>query len=239
MASGNRQTIVLVIAGGVFAAVMLAGIAGSAVRGNYIAIPIALLVLAFAVVAFWVALLFNKRRIQAMFQHATPDRLIEHYHASQLRAKARNIPNADAATAELAALAATVYGQYDRARKELDAVDWDGVPAMYEARHLDILALMALLEDQDSARAVRIAREASGVTDAPTPLRDAVLIAAGEGDMEAIKRAQGAAGRGVGAISALSAWALSLYCGRNNQAVEAQRYRERAKEAAPHLVALA
>jgi hypothetical protein len=239
MSAGNKQMIALAVVGGVFLAMLVAGIAGNVVRGNYIAIPIVFLVLAFAVVAIWVAILFNQRRIQAMFRYATPDRLIEHYHASQLRTRARRIPNADTAAADLAALAAAAYGQYDRARQELNAVDWEGAPAMYRARRLDILALIALLEDADNAEAVRLAEEAGATATAPTPLRDAILIAAGEGDAETLRRAQGAAGRGVGAISALSGWALSLYCTRNNQLTEAQRYLNRAKEAAPHLIALA
>ena len=89
---------------------MIAGIAGNIVRGNYIAIPIVFLLLAFVIVAIWVAILFNRRQIQAMFRHPTPDKLIEHYHASQLRARARNIPNADAAAADLSSSGAPSTG---------------------------------------------------------------------------------------------------------------------------------
>ena len=97
---------------------------------------------------------------------------------------------------------------------------------------------MALLEEQDKGRALQLAHEAGSVSTEPTPLRDAVTIAAGEGDAETLERAQRTAGRGIGAVSAISAWALSLYCRRNGQPAEAQRYLDRAKEAAAHFVGL-
>ncbi len=239
MSGSHRQTIALAVLGGVFAVILVAGLAGSAARGKYIAIPIAFLVLAVTVTAIWVSIWFNQRRIENMFRQSTPDRLIDHYHASLLRAQARKIPNADAAGADLAALAASVYGQYDRAREELGKANWNQASALYRARRLDVLALIALLEDSDNATAARLAHQARETEAAPTPVRDAVLIAVGEGDEESLKRAQRVAGRGAGALAALSAWALSLYCGRNGQDSEASRYRNIAKQAAPHLAILA
>lgn len=225
--------IALAIIGGVFVALLVAGIAGNVVRGNYLAIPIAFLVLTFALAVIWVSIWFNQRRIQNMFRQPTPDRLIEHYHSSQLRAQARNIPNADAAAADLAALAAAVYGQYDRAREELEKANWNAAAPMYRARRLDVLALMALLDEQDSAKATRLAAEARSLEQAPTPLRDAVMIATGEGDAQSLKRTHKVAGR-AGALGAVSAWALSLYCGRNGQVAQAGRYQKLASAAAPH-----
>jgi hypothetical protein len=239
MSASNRQTIALAILGGVFAIVLVTGLAGSVARGKYIGIAIAILILAFTVTAIWVGIWFNQRRVQNMFRRTTPDRLIEHYHASVLRAQARKIPNADAAAADLAALAAAVYGQYDRAREELDKANWSQASPPYRARRLDMLALIALLEEGDITAAARLAREARDLEPAPTSLRDAVLIAVGEGDEESLKRAQRVAGRGAGGLAGLSAWALSLYCARNGQDAEAERYRKKAKAAAPHLTALA
>jgi hypothetical protein len=239
MSASNRQTIALAILGGVFAVVLVTGLAGSAARGKYIGIAMAFLVLAFTVTAIWVGIWFNQRRVQNLFRQPAPDRLIEHYHASVLRAQARKIPNADAAAADLAALAAAVYGQYDRAREELGRANWSQASPPYRARRLDVLALIAVLEEQDNAAASRLAHEARDLESAPTPLRDAVLIAVGEGEAESLKRAQRVAGRGAGALAGLSAWALSLYCVRNGQDSEAERYRKIAKAAAPHLTSLA
>jgi hypothetical protein len=238
MSAGNKQMIALSIVGGVFVAMLVAGIAGNVVRGNYIAIPIAFLVLAFAIAAIWASIWFNQRRIQNMFRQPTPDRLIEHYHSSQLRAQARKIPNSDAAAADLAALAATVYGQFDRAREELAKANWEQASAMYRARRLDTLAVIALLEDEDKDEAIRLTDEARAVEPTTTSLRDAVEIAVGRGDEESLKRAQRSARRGAGAIAALNAWALSLYCGRNGQEAEAERYLKLAQGAAPHLAVL-
>lgn len=238
MSASNKRAIAMAIVGGVFAVILAAGIAGNVVRGNYLAIPIAFLVLLFAVTVIWVSIWFNQRRILNLFRQPTPDKLIEHYHSSMLRAQARKLPNADAAAADLAALAAAVYGQYDRAREEMARAEWSHASAMYRARRLDTLALIALLEDRDNEAAVRLAGEAREVDSSPMPLRDAVLIAAGEGDEAGIKRAQLASGRGAGAVAALSAWALSLYCRRNGQAAEAERYLKLAEAAAPHLSAL-
>jgi hypothetical protein len=237
MSSSRKQMIAVAILGGVFAAMLVAGLAGSAARGNYIAIAVAFLVLGFVVGAIWVSIWFNQRRIQNLFRQATPDRLIEHYHASLLRAQARRIPNADAAAADLAALAAAVYGQYDLAREELGKANWGEASALYRARRLDVLALIAVLEEQDNAAAIRLAHEAQELEPSATPLRDAVLIAVGEGNEESLKRAQTVAGRKAGALPALSAWALSLYCGRNGQESESQRYRKLANQAAPHFPA--
>jgi hypothetical protein len=239
MSGGNRQTIAFAILGALFAVILVGGLAGSVARGKYIAILIAFVLLAFTVTTILVSIWFNQRRIQNLFRHPTPDRLIEHYHASLLRAQARKIPNADAAAADLAALAAAVYGQYDRAREELGRANWSQASALYRARRLDVLALIALVEERDNAAATRLAHEARELESAPTPLRDAVRIAVGEGDDESLKRAQRVADRGAGALAGLSAWALSLYCARNGQDSEAQRYRKIATAAAPHLAALA
>jgi hypothetical protein len=237
MSGNQKQTIALAILGGVFAAMLVAGLAGSAARGNYIGIAIAVLVLAFTVTAIWVSIWFNQRRIQNMFRQPGPERLLEHYHASLLRARARRIPNADAAAADLAALAAAVYGQYDLAREELGRANWGQASALYRARRLDVLALIALLEERDGAGAIRLVHEAQELEPSPTPLRDAILIAAGEGNEESLKRAQKVAGRSAGALAAVSAWALSLYCARNGQESDAQRYLKAANQAAPHFPA--
>jgi len=237
MSRNNKQMIALAIVGAMFAAMLVAGLTGNAVRGKYIAIPIAFLVLTFTVGAIWLSIWFNQRRILNMFRQPTPERLIEHYHSSLVRAQARKIPNADAAAADLAALAAAVYGQYDRAREELARANWGQASALYRARRLDVLALIALLEERDNASALRLTREAREFESTPTPLRDAVLIALGEGDEELLKRAQRVAGKGAGALAGLSAWALSLYCRRNGQESEAERYLKLAHGAAPHFPA--
>jgi hypothetical protein len=243
--SSNRKQFALIgLAAGLFAAVMVAGVAGNVARGNYMAVPVIFSALILAFLFIWLGVWLNQRRIQIMFRRPTPDRLIEHYHATLLQARARKIPNADAVAAHLSALAAVIYGQYDRAREELAAVDWDKAPAMYQGHRLHILALIALLEKRDTVAAIRLASEAEALeaTDRAGGLpilHSAVLVAAGGGDPDAVKRLQRAAGRGTGAIPGLCAWALALYFERAGQPAEAARYRERVKEAIPNFVGLA
>lgn len=244
MSSSKKQLILFGIAGGLFTALILAGIVGNVVRGNYMAIPVVGGVLLLAVGVIWLGIWLNQRRIQIMFRSPTPERLIANYHATLLQARVRKIPHADAAAAHLSALASTIYGQFDRAREELAAVDWDDAPAMYRGHRLHLLALIALLEKHDNAGALRLAAEARELerTDPAGSLpilHDAILLAAGEYDDEAVGRVRKAADRKVGALPALSAWALSLHFDRVGQAAEAARYRDRVRAAAPYFVGLA
>jgi hypothetical protein len=243
MSASKKQLMLFLIVGALFAAVMLTGVIGNLVQGNYAALPLVMLALVLAAGVIWFGVRINQRRIQIMFRKPTPDQLIEHYHATLLQARARKIPNADAVAAHLSALAATVYGQFDRAREELDAVDWSKAPAMYQGHRLHMMALIALLESQDRATALRLAHEAEALehTDRAgglPALHDAILVATGEGDGEALERVQRTADRGVGAIPAISAWAVSLYCDRNDQSARAEQYRLKARGAAPYFVGL-
>jgi hypothetical protein len=243
MSSGKKQFFLICIAVALFTALLLTGIAGNVSHGNYIAIPVVLSALALAVGVIWFGLWLNQQRVRQMFKDKTPDRLIANYHATSLHARARKIANADAAAAHLSALAATIYGQFDRAREELAKVDWDRAPAMYQGHRLHVLALIALLEQQDKAEALRLAAEAQKLEQTDPAgglpiLHDAILVAAGEANEEAIKRTQQGAGRRAGALPAICAWALWLHCYRAGQSADAQRYRERLRTAAPYFVAV-
>ncbi len=132
MASGKKQLILIAVAAVLFTALMVTGVAGNVAHGSYLAIPVILSVLVLAFAGIWLGFWINQQRIRLMFRDKTPDRVIANYHATLLRARSRGIAHADAAAAHLSALAATIYGQFDRAREELDAVDWDKAPAMYQ-----------------------------------------------------------------------------------------------------------
>ncbi len=243
MSSSKKQWILFATAGGLFAALILTGIVGNVVRGNFMAIPVVGAALLLAIGVIWLGIWLNQRRIQIMFRSPTPDKLVANYHATLLQARARKIPHADAAAAHLSALACTVYGQFDRAREELDAVDWDNAPAMYRGHRLHMLALIALLEKHDKTGALRLAAEAQALerTDPAGSLpilHDAILLAAQECDDDTVGRVKRAADRKAGALPALSAWALSLHFDRTGQAPEAAKYRERVRAAAPNFVGL-
>ena len=242
MSPGKKQFLLICVAGAMFAALLLTGVAGNVARGNYMAIPVVLSALALAICVIWFGLWLNQQRIRQMFRDKTPDRLIANYHATLLQARARKIAHADALAAHLSALAATIYGQFDRAREELAAVDWAKAPALYRGHRLHVLALIALLEKQDREEALRLEAEAQALerTDpagALPILHDAILVAAGEADDEAVGRIRQAAERKAGALPAICAWALWLHFHRMGQTAEADRYRERLRAAAPYFVA--
>jgi hypothetical protein len=243
MTSGKKQLVLIAVAAAMFVALMVTGVAGNVARGNYLAIPVILSALVVAFAGIWLGFWINQQRIRLMFRDKTPDRVIANYHATLLRAKSRGIAHADAATAHLSALAATIYGQFDRAREELANVDWDKAPAMYQGHRLHVLALIAILEKQDAEAALQLAARASALeqtdaTGSPALLHDAIEVAAGAGDAASVKRTEQGAGRKSGALPAICDWALWLHFYRLGQSADADRYRERLRGAAPYFVGL-
>jgi hypothetical protein len=238
MSSGKKQFILIAIAATLFAAIMLGGVAGNVLQGNYRAVPLVLGALVLASLVAWFGFRFNRRQVRMMFLDASPDRLIAHYHAT-----IRRIPNAGAATAYLSALAAAAYGQFDRARKELEAVDWGPTPAIYKGHRLHALAVIALLESNDKAEALRLSVEADAVAkkgpSAETPiLHDAILVAVGSADTAVIGRTKEASARATGMMQALCVWALMRHFEASGQTAESSIYRERLRAAIPRFVGL-
>lgn len=234
MSAGKRQILLFAIAGGLFAALMLTGVAGNVAHGNYAAIPLVFLALATAAFLIW----YNQRRTRIMFRDPSPNRLIAHYHAT-----VRRIPHANAAAAYLSALAAAVYGQFDRAREELASVDWGKTSAMYQGHRLHVLAVIALLEEHDQPEAVRLTTKASALERAEGSggmpiLHGAILVAAGEADADTIAQTQRASTRAAGVMPALCAWALAQHFDRSGQPAEAAACRERVRAAVPHFTGL-
>ncbi len=243
MTSGKKQWILIALAAVLFAAVMVTGVAGNVAHGNYLAIPVILSALVLAFAGIWLGFWINQQRIRLMFRDRTPDRVIANYHATLLRAKSRGIAHADAAAAHLSALAATIYGQFDRAREELAKVDWDKAPAMYQSHRLHVLALIAILEKQDAEAALQLNAKASALEQTEAAgsvplLHDAIEVAAGSADEAAVKRTELGAGRKSGALPAICDWALWLHFYRLGQSADADRYRERLRAAAPYFVGL-
>src|SRR5438309_183925 len=107
-------------------------------HGDYVAIPIVFTALAIC----GLALSVRYFQIRMMLRDKKPDRIIAHYHSS-----VRRIPHARAAAAYLSALAATFFGEFDRAREELEAVDWNQTPPMYQGHRKYALSVLALLEE--------------------------------------------------------------------------------------------
>ena len=114
---------------------------------------------------------------------------------------------------------------------------------MYQGHRLHVLALIAILEDQDAEAALQLEARASALEQTEPAasvslLHDAIQVAAGAGDEAAIKRTEQGAGRKSGALPAICDWALWLHFYRLGQTTDADRYRERLRAAAPYFVGL-
>src|SRR5580700_7475944 len=138
MPGGTKNFVSLAVVAGLFLAIMTAGVIGSVRNGNFVVVAIVFTALAICVLA----LMLNHYRVRMLLRDRTPDRIIAHYHRS-----VRRIPHANAAAAYLSALAAAFYGQFDRARSELDAVQWDATTPVYRGHRMYVLAVLALMED--------------------------------------------------------------------------------------------
>jgi hypothetical protein len=220
----------LLVVAGLFAAVVIAGLIGSLRTGNYVVVPIVFTALGVAVVA----VMASQYRVRLMLRDRSPDRLIAHYHQTT-----RRIPNADAAAAYLSAIAALFFGQFDRAHDELNAVNWADKPAMYRGHRKYVLALLALFEEKDNARALNLAaeaRELEGQDPAGGLQRidDVIQTIASEPADEVIARMEKTARKQHGIVPAMCAWALALYYNRKGLTDKAADFKQLVKIAAPH-----
>lgn len=203
------------IPGSVLLFVMIAGVTGNVLRGNYLA----LLLVAGIVVA--AALLFfgSQFRARLLLRGKTAEGVIRHYHNL-----VRRVPQADAAAAFLSSMAAAAYAEFPLAHAELDAVQWQDKPAMNRSQHRYALGLLALMEDRDPASALQLAREGREL-DREGELQvvcHVIETAAGGETPEGLLRLEAASKRRAGLIPALSLWALSLHYRRSGRVPEAE-----------------
>ena len=172
------------------------------------------------------AVMFGHYRVRVLLRDRTPDRIIAHYHRS-----VRRIPHADAAAAYLSALAAAFYGQYDRARAELDAIDWDATTPVYRGHRLYVLATLALFEETDYPKALRLAAQArelesKDATGGLQALDDVIHLVANGADPEVIARLERIASKQHGMMPAMCAWALAVHYKRAGQLEKAADFKE-------------
>lgn len=228
----------MAVVGGLFLTVTVIGLVGNAKTGNYVATPILLTAVGIAVIFMWM----GQFRVRQMLQDKTPDRLINHYHKT-----VRRIPDADAAIAYLCALAATFFGEFARARKELEPVNWDTTRPMYRGHRLYVLALLAVLEERDYPAALKFtaqareleARDAAGGFEL---LDGAIRLVAGgftPDELPAVvERLQKSAKKASGLVPGIAAWALAVYYHRLDKPDLATEYKELLRSAVPHCLAL-
>jgi len=229
VASARNNVLSLYIVAALFLAIIAVGVVGSLRNGNYVVIAIVLTALGICVLA----VMFAHYRVRVLLRDRTPDRIIAHYHRS-----VRRIPHADAAAAYLSALAAAFFGQYDRARSELDAVDWDSTTPVYRGHRTYVLAALAMLEETDYPKALALAaqarelesREQGGGLQA---LDDVIHVVADGGDPERLARLEKLARKQQGLMPGMCAWALAVHYKRNGQPDKATDFKELLRMSVP------
>lgn len=222
-------------------ALMLVGVVGAAMHGDYKTVPIVVAAIGFTALFFW----FSRARLRRMFRDPTPDRIIAYYHAT-----ARRVPHAQASAAYLSAIAAAAYGQFDRARSELNSIDWSAFPALYQGYRLHAMAIITLLEKRDFEGALRLLHEArevastgnadggSASSKAAFAIYEAIIESASGGGNDETGKLEEMANRRRGLISAFSAWALALHFRRVGEPERAVRFQQLVREITPNCAPL-
>ena len=230
MQSHKKNFISLIVVAVLFLAVVAAGFIGNVRNGNYVVIPITFTAIAICGGALW----FAHYRVRVMLRDRTPDRIIAHYHGS-----VRRIAHAEAVGAYLSALAAAFFGEFDRAREELACVDWDTFPAMFQGHRLYVLSFLALLEETNYPKALRLACEAKEL-EGQTPggglqlLDDCIHLVADSVSPEAIARLERTASKQHGLMPGICAWALAVHYKRGNLPDKASEYKMLLQLAIPY-----
>jgi hypothetical protein len=232
MHSARKNFASLAVMAGLVLAVLTAGVVGSVQSGNYAVIAIVFTALSICVLA----VMFNHYRVRMLLRDRTPDRIISHYHSS-----VRRIPHAHAAAAYLSALAAAFFGQYDRARQELGAVDWDKTTPMYRGHRLYVLATLAMLEETDYPKALQLARQANEMESREEGgglrVLDDVIHAVAEGPTpEMVERLERVAKKQHGLMPGMCAWALAVHYKRIGEQEKAADFKELLRMTVPFSV---
>jgi tetratricopeptide (TPR) repeat protein len=226
-------------------AFLLAGLVAAIVRGTYFVPVVALM----ALPAIFALIRFNQWRLRRLFCRGDADRILK-YLAHQLRGF-KWMPHGECTRAGTLAGAAAIMGEFQRARTELGAANWEGRPSVYLGIRDSVMALLALLEERDPAKALALARSARNLADMPGAFPgaersraslDAMVAAAevlaGANQTELLAAVENMARQLPQAQRAVPACALSVYYAKQGDSVRAQQYRKQLTEVAPHARAL-
>ena len=221
---------------------IILGLTGGALRKDstpFIAVGVAIAVVTFTT-------LRARRKVVALFREPTPDRAIAYYHRTTIR-----IPNGEAMAAYLSAFAAVLYGQFDRARDELAAVNWDSLPPMYQAFEAYIRYLLATFEAKDYSEAMRLAERIRELGSVAGKLPGAALgkkgaecnvaiaqFLLGGRSQELVNQLKDATAKLPGVLPALPAWSLAQYYRDVGDPSRAEQYAAKVRELLPHSILL-
>lgn len=188
----------------------------------------------------------GRRKALQFFQERNPDRAIADYHTSMSR-----VPNGKAMAAYLSGFAAVLYGQFDRAREELAAVNWASFPPMYQGCETSVHSLLAIFEARDYRRALSLAQEARELCDVSDAFPgskagkaslqaniDVCELLSGNCNPELLDRLSRSVKKLPGVAPAVPAWALAVYYRKLGQDAVAEEYLAVVRRFAPHCVCL-
>src|SRR5579883_1625416 len=144
-----------------FGGFTLFGFVAAIIRGDYGVVISVLAALVLIMAVRWWA----KRKLLSLYQQPSADAAIDYYHKL---AKKNQIPVTQAALAYGAALAAVLFGEFERARVEIADIP-DDLP-MYEGFKASVLSLIVLLKEKDYQRAALLARDARNLCEASANL---------------------------------------------------------------------
>ena len=112
----------------------------------------------FLVIGFIVAVIFSyKVQINRLLQADSPQPLIDYYEKIYGR---RPTPYNVTLLAFSKALSYTLYGFFDSARAEVEKIDWEQKPPIFQALKVCLQALWAYLENDDFQQGTVLAKEA-------------------------------------------------------------------------------
>jgi hypothetical protein len=152
---------------GAFGALVLVGLVAALARGQY-----TLPVLGLVMVPIVLILIRAKQwRLRRLLRRANPELILE-YMAKETRGL-KWVPHGDCLSAGSLASAAATLGDFDRARRELAAVSWDGRPPLYQGLRDSAAALLALFEERNPEKALALARQARSLSDVSGPFPSA------------------------------------------------------------------
>ncbi len=226
----NKNLISLLVVAALFAGIIVYGLVGSIRTGNYVSITIVFTGLALC----GIIIFLNHFRTRLFLREKTPDRIIAYYHKS-----IRRIPHSDAAAAYLSALAAAFFGKFDQARGELEAIDWNATTPMYRGHRLYVLSFLALLEETDYPKALRLADEAEHLESKDTAgglkvLDGVIRLVADGATPERVALLAKVAKRQHGLMPGMCAWALAVHHMRTKEPEKAAEFKELLRMAVPH-----
>jgi hypothetical protein len=225
-----------------FVGLLLFGLVSALLRGDS---PV-IFEIAFGILVAVLIMLRTRQKALLLFREPTPDRAIAYYHNST-----RRIPNGKAMAAYLSAFAAVLYGDFDRAREELTAVNWTVTPPMYQGFEVYIRSLLSIFQTKNYAEALQFAKEARDLCEVSGKFQGAKTSRAafdaniavcnlllGDSGPELLAQINSAAKTLPGVSPAISAWALATYHSGAGRPDVAEGYIAVVRRLLPHSVCL-